>query len=367
MQSKGVLWMAAVAMVALAVACGSDGSKTPTSPTSAATVGDSAAAADGSTLKATAPAPVSPTGGGEITVPLPTLQWTASTGKFVPATFTYRAQLLNAAGALVKETTTSGLTWTLTDALDVGVNYQWKVRAESGSSLGPWSTVATFKSMNKPAGYIRGNEIYDPLIDGKTVGRIVGPAHFIPGVGIMMDSDSSYVEYTLPVTLTSGEYSALVTNLSVVSSTEDPKYRVLTMREGTAAINDNVYRMSVDKRGNGAMAWRFVSGNNSSGAYIETVGAERTVIDMHENLVYFYQATWKNGVFNVLLKEGGVNGTTRYNFGKAYKGTYQPLPHNVYIGSPYASGDRGEPSTCEDMIVRQVWVSPNPRPSYANQ
>ena len=68
-------------------------------------------------------------------------------------------------------------------------------------------------------GYIRGNEIYDPLIDGKTVGTINGPAHFIPGVGLRLDDPGSYVEYQLPDQLTGGEYSALVSNLSVVSST----------------------------------------------------------------------------------------------------------------------------------------------------
>ena len=125
--------------------------------------------------------------------------------------------------------------------------------------------------------------------------------------------------------------------------------------------------MSVEKRGNGAVAWRFISGDNSSGAYIETVGSERVVLEMHESLTYFYKVTWSGGVFNVLIKEGGVNGTTLYNYGKPYDGVYQPSPHNVYIGSPYAPGDRGEPGSCEGMIIRQIWVSGKPRPSYINQ
>ncbi len=103
--------------------------------------------------------------------------------------------------------------------------------------------------------------------------------------------------------------------------------------------------MSVDKRGNGAVAWRFISGDNGADEYVETIGSERVVVPMHENLTYFYQASWRGGAFNVLIKEGGFYGNTVYSYGKPYKGTYQPSPHNVYLGSPFRPGDRGEPST----------------------
>jgi hypothetical protein len=367
MQQKGFIVMAATALVGLAVACGTNNSNqtSPTSPSSAAIGGD--AAADGSTLKATAPVLVSPVGGVQLTELKPTLVWTAATGKYVSTSFTYRLQILSATGALLKETTTSGLQYAVTDDPDINTVYQWKVRAEVGTYIGPWSSTASFRSMDKIKAFLRNNELYDPLIDGTTLGKIVGAAHFVPGVGLEMDAEESYVEYTLPQTLREGEFSALITGLGVVSSTEDPKLRLFTMREGWAAINDNIYRMSVDKRGNGAVAWRFISGDASGGAYIETISNERTVVDMHENLTYFYQATWKGGVFNVLIKEGGYNGRIVYNYGKPYKGVYQPSPHNVYIGSPFTPGDRGEPSTCDGMIIRQIWVSPNPRPGTINQ
>ena len=69
----------------------------------------------------------------------------------------------------------------------------------------------------------------------------------------------------------------------------------------------------------------------------------------------------------MVFKEGGVNGATVYDFGKNYVDPYRPNPHNVYIGSPYAPGDRGERVSCALAIIRQVWVSANPRPSFANQ
>jgi hypothetical protein len=182
---------------------------------------------------------------------------------------------------------------------------------------------------------------------------------------VQLLSAGSYISYQLPQTLVEGEYSALITNLSVISPNEDPKWRMMTMREGDAAINDNEYRMSVDKRGNGAVAWRFLTGSTSK--YIETVGSERQVRAFHENLTYFVQATWRDGFFNVLIRENGFDGQDIYDFGKPYASLYQPLPHMVFIGSPYNSGERGEVSSVQDMIIRQVWVSGRPRPASLNK
>jgi hypothetical protein len=39
----------------------------------------------------------------------------------------------------------------------------------------------------------------------------------------------------------------------------------------------------------------------------------------------------------------------------------------VFAGSPFHSGDRGDPSTVEGMTIRQIWVSSRPRPAGANQ
>ncbi len=61
----------------------------------------------------------------------------------------------------------------------------------------------------------------------------------MPGVGLSLDAEETFVEYTLPQSLRDGEFSALITNLSVISDTEDPKLRLFTMREGWSAINDN--------------------------------------------------------------------------------------------------------------------------------
>ena len=107
--------------------------------------------------------------------------WTAASGKYVSSTFSYRVQLMTATGTLLKETTTPGLQWTTTDDLEVSTVYQWRVRPEIGTYLGPWSSTASFKTVDKPTAFLRGNELYDPLIDGTTLGTIARPGPFRPG------------------------------------------------------------------------------------------------------------------------------------------------------------------------------------------
>jgi hypothetical protein len=368
---KRKYWVAStVCVIALAAAC-SKQSTSPTSPTTAAPA-SSNATADGSTLKVSAPTPVSPINGVKITqgdnVVLTINNSSATYAGGIP--LRYEFAVINPAGQQVfVGQNAAGAAQTsvqVTDGLDAETQYQWHARAFYGDHVGPWSNYATFIS---PAneGYIRGNELYDPLINGKTIGTIHGEVTFIPGLGVKLENDSSYIEYELPQTVVAGEYSALVSGLGVISRSEDPKWRVLTMREGYSAINDNEYRMSVDKRGNGAVAWRFITGSNRAGQYIETTSRERIALPFHEDLTYFVRASWGGGVFSVLFQEGGFDGRTIYDVSRGYDREYTPVPHVVVAGSPYQPGDRGEPSTVGGMIIRQIWVSSRPRPAYANK
>ncbi len=347
--------------VALAT-CGKDSSAPPApTPTPQTGIG-------GSTLKTGSPTPQSPVSNQQVAAtPIVLVASNASATYGSNAQFQYRFEIYDANGTLVQSALVpSGATTTSYPVpvdLEGEKSYQWQVRAEYQGSVGPWSPRAAFIAPLL-TGYIRGNELYDPLTKGKTVGTIVGPVTFIPDVGVRLEAESSYIEYALPQPLSGGEYSALLTNLSVVSSTEDPKDRLISMREGDAGINNNLYRMTVDKRGNGAIAWRFLTG---PGHYIETVSSERVPYSFHEALTYFVRATWGGGVFRVVFKEGGVDGSTIYDKSKSYEREYTPFPHMVFAGSPYQAGDRGDPSTVAGMVIRQIWVSANPRPGFANK
>jgi len=111
------------------------------------------------------------------------------------------------------------------------------------------------------------------------------------------------------------------------------------MAEGYGDVTENPGRMTVEKRGDGptgGIAWRFITSSDQ----IETVGAERVVREFDANRTYFWEASWRNNFFNVLIRLDGANGPEHYGMGKPYEGFYHPEPHVVYAGGGPARGGR---------------------------
>jgi hypothetical protein len=144
----------AATALTFAVACSSD-KATPVSP-STATVTDSEAAPDGSTLKVTAPGSVSPQNGEEVKTSAPVFSINNSQARFgVPATLEYRFEVFTEAGQFVLNSlriaagdgTTS---WQIPSGLDQGT-YKWHARAEMDTKHGPWSEFVTFKITAPPS------------------------------------------------------------------------------------------------------------------------------------------------------------------------------------------------------------------------
>src|SRR4029453_14417534 len=178
--------------VAVTLACSRQAS-TPTSPSGAAPAAADAAA-DGSTLKATAPVPTSPINGVQVSDAQPTLTWSPSTTRVDAGGLQYEFEVFNDANAKVSGGVVGGTSVTIPTALDFGKRHTWHVRATMQGAYGPWSTLAQFVSA--VGAYIRGKEIRDPLTNGFTVGNPVGVT-FIPGQGARLESQSSYIEYVL--------------------------------------------------------------------------------------------------------------------------------------------------------------------------
>ena len=364
MHQKIVVTCASVALVALTLACSSD-SDSPVSP-SASEAGASGAAADGSTLKASAPVPQSPVNNQQADQ----LVFVASksTGTYSnAAAFSYEFEIRNSGNtatvcpaAIVGGGSGSTVTYTASGCnLEFEQPYTWRLRAALGNNRGPWSSTATFKA---PAGgFIRGNEVYDPLINGKTVGDIRGPVTFLPGIGVRLEDFGSYIQYRLPQTLVNGEFSLIITGMA--TNTEGGKTKIFAMSEGLDDIVTNDRRMTVEKRGDpeGIVAWRFISHEDQ----VDTEGAEREFVAFDPNQAYLWTATW-NGAFTVRVQRGGANGPTIYQKGKGYRGAYDPDPHYAFIGSPIGRSGP-DAATVPGMIVRQVWISPNPRPASIGQ
>jgi hypothetical protein len=365
---KGTLSSLTVAIcaVAMAAAC----SKHSSQPSAPSGVDPSMVEAngDGSVLKATAPTPQSPVNGVQLPANEPVqLVIGNSTTTFAPdVPLSYRFELINAGGAVVESVVIDAgpgnTVRTVSTPLEGEQMYQWRARAEYQGIAGPWSGQQAFISPQSE-GYIRGNEIYDPLINGKTVGEIHGPVQFIPGVGVKLLDWNAYISYQLPETLYEGEYSLLVTNMP--ANTEGDKQKVMAMAQGYSDLTTNDRRMTVEKRGDpqGTIAFRFLTHDDAA----ETVGSERRGYPFRADRLYLFQATWRNNFFNVHIMEDGAEGNTVYDFGKPYHGrAYDPNPHVVFVGAPVGRSGTAAASI-ENTIYKQIWVSASPRPAFANK
>ncbi len=353
--------------LAAAIACGKQ-STPPMSPSTTAAT-NANAASDGSTLKVTAPTLQSPIKGVKLDPGnAVTLVVSNATAKFSGSVaLTYRFQVFNAAGSKVYEQASvpggSGTTsHTLTTQLDGDQTYSWQARAEYNGAVGPWSTQETFVAPVND-GYIKGNELYDPLVNGKTVGELHGPVEFIPGTGAKLLTWDSYISYELQQTLLEGGYSLLVTNMP--ANTKGGKQKVMGMAQGYDDFITNDRRVDIGKRGDppGMIDWRFLTHDDR----IETNGNERVTYPFQGNLVYYYHITWIGNHFQVTIDEGGVGGRNVYDYGKDWKGRpYDPNPHVIYVGAPVGRSGT-DAATVENTVYRQIWVSSRPRPAFANK
>ncbi len=357
------------ALLAVAMAC-SRQAASPSSP-SAASAASGDAAADGSTLKASAPTPTSPLGDAQLS-DAPRLVANASLMKFggpVPGPLAYRYQVLSAAGATVVDSGSlvGVLSYPVTATLEFKTRYTWRVRAEYGSDFSPWSTAGSF--ITSEGGYLRGNEAFDPLVNGKTVGEVIGAVTFLPGQGARLENTGSYIRYTMPQTVTSGEFSTEVLGLKANGS--GGKAKVMAMSSNNPDFTTDPYRVDIQYRGvqgspPNAITYRvlFGSATDTSVRYEpDTTTRLNSVFNLNPNQVYYWKFTWGNGEVRVTMQEGGAkdNGRTLYNVGvKATKGTYSPQPHYVYVGAP--TGRDGEQPTIPGTIYRNVWIGARPRP-----
>jgi hypothetical protein len=151
----------ALALATTIVACGDK--KNPTSPTASSPSGvagtgtgsstPTASNPDGSTLKATPPTNLAPSGRVRVDSRRPTLQWTNSTGVYQPGTFTYQLELYREntlAGTADVVAGSSVSTYAVPVDLDYNIVYRWRVRAKLGTAVGPWSVTADFLTPMPP-------------------------------------------------------------------------------------------------------------------------------------------------------------------------------------------------------------------------
>ena len=368
MYQKSFVLCAATALFAAALAC-SKSSPSPASPGAAgAIVGE--AAADGSTLKVTAPAPQSPVNGAQ--PQSLTLVAGTSTAQFVQVTpaLTYEFQILTSAGTPVSACTTtvspSGNTVTATPVctIDLDTNFRWRVRARMGASaFGPWSSEATFRS--PIGGYITANEIFDPLFSGTTVGGTRGSVTFTPE-GARLNTHESHIRYQFASPLTAGEFSVMIKGAD--EGAPGDKSKVFAMQQGDDPdITTNSYRFTAELRGSnyvlpGSISCRMITQSTN------IMDCGRQQLNFDSSRWYFWKLVWDNGSsFTITVRRDGPSGPVLYSFTHAmHGGIYRPTPHNLYLGSPVGRAGPID-ATIPGGIYKNLWVSARPRPAFPGE
>ena len=357
------------AVAALASACGGKDASTPTSPAPVA-------------ANLTAPSLDSPSMNEQLDTLRPTLT-VKNASADQTGTRTYEFQIsdsTNFTSALTSEVAgfaatvgktsvpegTSGKTsWSPDIDLQPTTMFYWRARAVQGSATGPWSDVGKFRS--RLVGFNRPGELYDPLIHGETVGQIIGDATWLLGQGLRLNSNTSYVKYLLPQTVTNGEFSMDVMGLR--ANGPGDKAKVFGMQEGQDDFITNRYRVDIQYRGvNGvppnSITFRALYGSAEKLSLRyepDTNTRFSSVFLLDPATVYNWKATW-GSEFRVTVLTGGTGGSVLYNVGvPSPNGQYAPNPHYAYLGAP--TGRSGsEAATIPGTIYRNVWLGNRPRP-----
>ena len=361
-------------LLAVAVTCGGN-SGSPTSPSAAPPAGVGAAA-DGSTLKATAPTPASPFGNVLVDTLTPTLTVTNASTPYVTVPLRYYFQVMNAAGTVVAE---SGLvaeggdttSFVVPADLENDTPYTWRARAEYEGRYGPWSDAAGFVTPELSEGYLvlrgSGAELYDPLTNGETVGEISGPVDFLPDVGVRLNTSESLISYTLPAGVSEGEFSLMVSGIDEGSPGD--KSKVMSMQEGGGDLTTNDYRFSVEKRGRdyvspGVITFRIITGDGGDDGRIHDAPRSAPAGGMSDEAWYFFKLTWRDGFAGLEVRKDNEYGSIIWQYALTTDGhPYRPIPHVVHIGAPVGRGGPQD-ATIPGMIVKNVWVGAGPRPAF---
>ncbi len=359
-----------VCLSAALAAC-SNSPKSPVSPDTSAPVVE-AVGPNGETLKIAAPATLSPAGGVQADAALVLVAGNV-TGTHAAFPVSYRYEVRKPGGAVVATGIVPAAAGNSTSipvatALDFDADHTWRVRAEYAGAAGPWSGDAAFRS--GAGGYIRGSEVFDPLTTGMTAGVANGPVTFIPGVGIRLDTNGSYVAYELPVTLQEGEFSFMATNVD--EGNPGDKSKVMSMAEGFGDVTDNDYRQTLEVRGRdyqgapGTISYRIITGDSREEMH-RISDAPRVGHTWTRSDWYFFKMWWRTGQAGYEVREGSPRGPIVASHTLGTSGhPYRPVPHVVYLGAPNTRAGFLN-ATHGGMTVKNVWVSGSPRPAFPGE
>ncbi len=320
----------------------------------------------------TAPQPLTPGDGEQTSTLKPTLTVQNGTTDQQSGTRTYEFQISDKTDFSAIAVTKTGVAegsdgktgFTPEQDLQPTTRYYWRVRMTQGTITSEWSATRKFNS--KLVGYIRGGELYDPLIHSETLGERIGSTDFVPGKGIRLNANTSYVRYLLPQTISAGEFSMEVEGLQ--ANVPGNKSKVFGMQEGLDDFITNRYRVDAQYRGAqgsppNAIQWRAMFGSDGEKLEPATEVRYASVFMLSPARGYLWRGTWSNSGFRLEVLDGGLTGSTLYNQGVMdERVAYNPNPHYAYLGAPVGRSG-AESASIPGAIYRNVWIGNRPRPA----
>ncbi|HNV04163.1 MAG TPA: hypothetical protein PLN93_11325 [Vicinamibacterales bacterium] len=261
----------------------------------------------------------------------------------------------------------SGKTGFTVDAdLQPATRLYWRARVAQGTAVSDWSATATFRT--RIAGYSRAGELYDPLVNGETVGERVGATAFVPGDGLRLDSSSSYVRYRLPQAVSAGEFSMEVKGLRpnnpIAQGFSSNKPKIFGMQDGDGDYTTNLWRIDAQYRGlegnpPNCIHFRAMFGGNQFKIEPDTAVRYSMVFLLDPAKAYFWKGSWSNG-FRLEVFDG-LGGAKLYDQSLPVSNAYNPPRHVAYLGAPVGSG--GEMSVIAGTTYRNVWLGARAKPA----
>jgi hypothetical protein len=154
---RKTLLMGLLAVCTVAVSGCSSKAESPVSA-SAVSAGSSALNPDGSSLKVTAPSGLSPSGGATVDTLKPTLAFANAAGKYTAIGLGYEVEIQSSNGTVVYSRIIAQGANTTSHAVESDLeyesNYQWRSRGRLAADTGPWSALASFRTLNRPVAVV---------------------------------------------------------------------------------------------------------------------------------------------------------------------------------------------------------------------
>jgi hypothetical protein len=243
----------------------------------------------------------------------------------------------------------------------------WRARMLQEGLASDWSTTRSLATAL--VGYSRPGELYDPLVNGSTIGVSVGSTTFVAGKGLQINDGNSYVRYQLAQPLPAGEFSMEI--LGLHPNGPGPKLKVFSMSDSTYDVYRSPYLLVAQYRGSNGnpdncIAFKALLGDPLFKLEPDIGVRQAAVVSLDPARAYFWKGIWSNG-FTLIVKDG-INGPTLFNYGQTalevtgQNAVYNPTPHFAYLGAnngPFGEEDGSFPGA----IYRNVWISSNPRPA----